>query len=189
VSISIYHGTFVGDVYRQCRTKYAGDIQPTALVAGSLRTGGRWNPPGEFGALYVSIDIDTAVAELCRQIIRDRLRVTTLFPRMLMRFTLSLGHVLDVTHGPTAQAVGLSASELFPESNTDEEQAYAVCRRVGREARSRGFEAIRYPSATGSGENFAIFADQLGATSTTQFTEATELSISEIVRILDLHHV
>jgi RES domain-containing protein len=184
VSISIYRGTFAGDVYRQCRTKYARDTQPAALVAGSLRTGGRWNTPGEFGALYVSIDTDTAVAELCRQIIRDRLRVATLFPRVMMRFTIELGHILDVTHGPTAQAVGLSARELFPESNTDEEHAYIECRRVGRDARNRGFEAIRYPSATGSGENFAIFADQLETTSTVQFSEAVQLSVEEIVQIL-----
>jgi RES domain-containing protein len=42
---------------------------------------------------------------------------------------------------------------------------WSGCQAVARSAREMGFEAIRYPSVTGAGENLAIFADRLSPSS------------------------
>ncbi len=182
-----YRGTYAGLLFRQCRPKYAEASTPSALVAGSLRDGGRFNPPGEFGALYVSVDFETAIAELRRQIVRGAFPVAHYFPRVMLRFDARLSHVYDLTHSPTMQAAGLTARELVPHQDDADDAGHAACQSVARTARARGFEAIRYPSATGAGENLALFADRLRSGSTIDLIRPWETIAQERVERM-LHH-
>jgi RES domain-containing protein len=176
-----YRGAYAGPAFRQCRMKYAAATTPVALIAGSLRDGGRFNPPGEFGALYASIDSATAIAELCRQIVRGAFSVRYYFPRVLLRFDVQLSQVYDLTHPPTMRATGLATRQILPYPDDPDDAGHAACQSVARTARARGFEAIRYPSATGTGENLAIFVDRLHLSSTVDLIQPWEPIASEMI--------
>jgi RES domain-containing protein len=184
VSISIYRGDYTGPVFRQCRGKYATNTTPDSLVRGSLRDGGRFNPAGEFGALYVSLDTDTPIAELCRQVVRGGFPLATLFPRVMLRFDVNVSQVYDLTHRPTMQAAGLDLHDIIPGPGSADDAGHSVCQRVARDVYDRGFEAIRYPSATGAGENLAIFMKRLRPDSYVTLVRPWENIPMELVRQL-----
>ena len=66
--------------------------------------------------------------------------------------------MLELTRDDVREAWGLSTADLHAAD-------WSACQEVARRARSAGFEAIRFPSASGSGENLAIFLDRLHADS------------------------
>jgi RES domain-containing protein len=179
VSDATHYGSFAGPVFRQCREKYASAATPVTLVAGSLRDGGRFNPAGEFGALYASLDRSTAIAELCRQIIRGGFSLQHFFPRVMLQFDVDLPRVYDLTSTPAIDAVGLTSRDLVPVPTDPDDAGHAACQRVARTLRDRGCEAIRYPSATRHGENIAIFVDRLGPTSIIRLTSSLEVVLPE----------
>jgi RES domain-containing protein len=111
-----------------------------------LGTGGRFNPTGEFGALYVSLDPETPFRELRRQAVKAGLDVLDFLPRTLFAADARLQRVLDL------------ACADVPLLGSDD---WTACQGVARRARLAGYEAIRFPSATGAGENLAIFLDRL----------------------------
>jgi hypothetical protein len=53
--------------------------------------------------------------------------------------------------------------------------AHDECQDVGRAARRAGYEAIRIPSAAGTGPNLAVFLDRLHPGSTVQVVESRAL--------------
>ena len=127
-------------VVRHCQEEHA-DLQAT--LEASQRAEGRFHVPNEFGLVYVAADRETALAELDH---RARMAGLTL--------EFSARRILDLTDPAVCDAWGLSAADL---SDND----YARCQEVARSARDDGFEAIRFPSARGHGENYAIFLDRL----------------------------
>lgn len=172
----VYRGAMQGLLFRQTRPKYvhlASDAirevphVPSAfaatLAAGSVRDGGRFNPPATFAALYVSVGRETALRELAEQIMRDALPIHRWFPRVMLTIDVDLSKVYDLTHPPTREAAGLALTDIVPPAGPDaaEQRGFYRCQPVGEKAHRSLFEAIRYPSATGFGENFAIFPDRL----------------------------
>jgi RES domain-containing protein len=141
-----------GPAFRQSRPRYAEATERT--LAASARAGGRFNPAGEFGALYVSLDPDTPLRELRRQAARDHADILALLPRTLFALDVNLHRVLDLTREEIRARCLLSAEALAADD-------WSACQAVARRARDDGYEAIRFPSATGEGENLAIFMDQL----------------------------
>lgn len=166
------HGTGTGIpsviAYRQCHPAHA-EVSDATLRA-SAREGGRFNPQHEFGALYVSLSRETAVHELRRRARRLAVDVADLLPRTMLRLRLDLERVLDLTDPNVATAWGLSAA-LFQADDL------ASCQEVARAARRAGYEAIRFPAASGTGENVAIFLDRLHAGSTVVVESAEELQL------------
>jgi hypothetical protein len=81
------------------------------------------------------------------------LRREDLLPRLLLTLDLSLRRILDLTDEEVRSAWGLTADDLASDD-------YARCQEVARAARD-GYEAIRFPSARGAGENYAVFLDRL----------------------------
>jgi hypothetical protein len=81
----------------------------------------------------------------------------------MLHLRVDLASVLDLTNLATRQARGLTLGDLVSDD-------YAKCQKVARDARREGYEAIRYPSATGAGENLAIFYDQIGPQSRVEIT-------------------
>jgi RES domain-containing protein len=140
-----------GLAFRHCSPRHV-DLQET--MAASRRAGGRFNPSGEFGALYVSLDRETVRRELIRRAERTGVRLSDLVSRALLTLRIRLGKVLDLTNSATRRRWSISLEDLRGE---DQE----VCHAVARRARRMGYEAIRYPSATGAGENLAILLDSL----------------------------
>ena len=98
-----------------------------------------------------------------------------------------LAHVYDLTHLPTQQAAGLALTDFVPASghDTDEQRGFLQCQPVGALAHSRGFQAIRYPSATGRGENLAIFPDCLLESSHVAVVRSVSIREEEMRSILD----
>lgn len=133
-------------------------LDPLATT-GSLKAGGRFNPPNEFGALYTSLDAKTAAQEVARG-----LRARGIDPKQYLgvawwvyELELNLTSVLDLTDPDVLQKSGISASSLIgSEVNTT--------RRIAAEARGRGYEALLVPSAAASGsKNLIIFLDRARA--------------------------
>jgi hypothetical protein len=90
----------------------------------------------------------------------------------MLHLEVSLGRVLGLADEAVRKTWGILLADLASDD-------YARCQAVARAARHDGYEAIRYPSATGEGENLAIFMDRLERGSSLRVTER---------RILPLHH-
>lgn len=144
--------TFAGAVFRQSSPRYA-EITDRTLLA-SFGTGGRFNPTGEFGAIYVSLDPETPFRELRRQAVKAGLDVLDLLPRTLFAAETRLQRVLDLACADVPPRFRISARALTSDD-------WSACQEVARRSRHAGYEAIRFPSPTGSGENLAIFLDRL----------------------------
>ncbi len=84
--------------------------------------GGRFNPPGEFGALYVSHDAATTRAELERRARRAGIEPEDLMPRSLVVVRLGLNRVLDLTDPEERAAVGLDESTVTDDDHGDVRQ-------------------------------------------------------------------
>lgn len=125
------------------------------LLEGSCQAGGRFNPQGEFGALYLSLELDTARAELKRRAARSGVPLEDLLPRVLLAVVVELGRVLDLRDPEERARWGLEEESL---SGDD----HGPCQEVGRAARREGYEAILYPSAARArGMNLVVFLDRL----------------------------
>lgn len=146
-------GRFEGICFRHSAARYATVDEGT--LEASMRAGGRFNPSGEFGAVYVALDEETALAELGRRIDRTGLPREHFRPRIMLHLRARLAHVLDLTDPEVRNRLGVAVEEV---SGLD----WGCAQELGREARAQGYTAIRFPSSTGRGENLAIFLDRLG---------------------------
>jgi len=142
-----------GAAFRQCHPDHT-DFGAT-LQAG-LTHPFRFNPPRQFGVLYVALNERTALAELERQAHRSGIPISRLAPRLMLHLDVSLARVLDLTDPAVRDTWGISLADLASDD-------YTRCQTVARQARRDGYEAVRYPSATGDGENLAIFMDRMDA--------------------------
>jgi RES domain-containing protein len=115
---------------------------------------GRFHVTGDFGAVYLALDPETALKELARRANRVGIQVRQLMPRDLLTIELRLAKVLDLTDATVRADRGLHGNFV-----TDED--FTACQEVAAAARRAGYEAIRYPSATGVGESLALFYDRL----------------------------
>lgn len=139
-------------VYRVVR----GGVDPLG-TAGSLKAGGRYNPPGGFGALYTSLDAGTAAAEVAKSL-RTRGINPGEYPAgawWTYEVEVKLDAVLDLTDADVLRRLGIPANAL---TGSDIRET----RRIAAEARRAGFQAVLAPSAaTAGGRNLIIFADHL----------------------------
>lgn len=138
-------------VFRHCQQEHA-DLRATLDASQAVE--GRFHIRSEFGAIYVSSDRQTALAELDHRARLMGLRREDLLPRLLITLDLAAERILDLTDETVRKAWGISVQDL---RGSD----YARCQEVARAARDDGFEAIRFPSARGAGDNYAIFLDRL----------------------------
>lgn len=133
--------------------------------------GGRFNPPGEFGAVYLACDPVTAVAELRRRAEQLGIDPAALLPRALLSVDVVVSRVLDLTDARTSAEWGQDAHTL----GADDTES---CQEVGRAARRAGFEAIRFPSATGEGVNLVAFLDRLHPGSRVEIVHSEGLDLA-----------
>ena len=109
-------------------------------LAHTLATGGRFNPPGTFGALYLSLDAATPKAE------SDA-------PEVILELDARLSAVLDLQRPEALRKYGLTTDAVCGGD-------HGPCQRAGSAIRDDGYEAVRYPSAVGDGINLAVFWDR-----------------------------
>ncbi|MGH9896118.1 MAG: RES family NAD+ phosphorylase [bacterium] len=127
-------------------------------TAGAQVQGGRWNPPESFPVLYLALSDETAAAEFYRRAEGENRAPEDLLPRRLQRYELKLEAVLDLTDPEVRDHIGVSEEDIRSEDRRP-------CQAIGDAAHYVGFEAIRAPSATGTGEVLAVFFDRLKAES------------------------
>lgn len=142
---------FRGVVYRATHPDYE-DLDRT--IEFSRRYPGRFNPLGA-GAVYVALERATAVAELKRRAEKLGRPLKAFAPRAVLTLDVALHQVLDLTDATVRAEWDITLDDLRTEFD------YVRCHEVAEVARRDGYEAIRFPSATGEGVNLAVFYDQL----------------------------
>jgi RES domain-containing protein len=140
-------------VFRHCHPDHT-NLTETLAASRDHDDCGRFHIRGRFGAVYVACDQDTALAELDYKASLAGLTRADLLPRYLLTLELSGTRVLDLTDETIRQAWGLTKDDLQGDD-------YTRCREVAEAARDDGYEAILYPSARGTTENYAVFLDRL----------------------------
>ncbi len=140
----------VGLAFRITSPRYA-DMRRTALMSRSFP--GRFNT-ASLGAIYASREPHTAIEELRRRASRDGVSLGDMHPRSIFVLDLALQAVVDLTAPMQLEAWGLTPNDLVDEN-------MHRCREVAEVAAEAGAEAVRWPSATGAGQSFAIFMERL----------------------------
>lgn len=131
-----------------------------AYVAATLRycrlAGGRYNPPGEFGALYTADDEATAWEEIAARYRRQGLRA--LPPEMgLLGVLVVVGCYADLTDSATQAAWEVDVAALVADTPTPAERD--ACWTVARAVRTVG-DFLQAPSARADGMNVPLFPDR-----------------------------
>jgi RES domain-containing protein len=125
-------------------------------TTGSLNAGGRFNPPNEFGALYTSLEPNTAAKEVARGL-RQRGVDPDQFPEgawWVYELEVKLESVLDLTDADVLQKSGIPENSLIGIDVN-------ATRQIAAETRKRGYEALLVPSAAVAGsKNLVIFLDK-----------------------------
>ena len=144
---------YEGDAFRHV----SPGTDPLSTI-GSRLQGGRWNPPGLFGAIYFGLQVHTVAAEFRRAAGAQGLSADDFLPRELHRFHLTLSALLDLRDEKAAAHVGLPPPVLLGRDQ-------GPCRLVGEAAQYLALEGVLAPSATGEGAVLALFVDRLRPTS------------------------
>ncbi len=147
------------EVFRAVDPKYADqarqntNVYLTRTLGFNQRSGGRYNAPGEFGALYTASDEATAWSELHARFLREG--VQGLPPRMgMIRITIRSGQYADFGDAHVRDLWDVQLSVLQAESPTQQQQE--ECWRIGREVRVVA-DFLAAPSARAAGTNIPLF--------------------------------
>lgn len=141
-------------------------------TAGSERNGGRYHDPGVAGVLYTSTDRATAIAEVVRGLQARGIDPDSFGPQdwWVYELRVSLDRVLDVADPESLAGLKVTASALFADNTED-------TRRIGRQARDAGFQALLAPSAAvRSSNNLVLFLAAIPAVPEVISSTAVELS-------------
>lgn len=138
-------------VYRQCESHHT-DLDAT--LEHNRRRGGRFSPPGEFGAIYVALDQPTVLRELERHAAFIGFTLNELLPRTLLQLRLHAQKMLDLTNPEVCRTWGLAGPDMTHTS-------HEVCWEIARAAYRAGYEVVQFRSSTGEGVCLAIFKDRL----------------------------
>jgi RES domain-containing protein len=142
-----------GTFYRVCGPDWS-DASDTTF---SKAHGGRWNPPGEFGALYLNVNAAAAQAN-ARRFIAQQFG-SAVQPEDVAAAYLPELQAFDVTPSLFLDAVterGRAALDLDP--TYAEGAGYAACRAVGRAAYRDGERGIvTISAADDEGEELSVF--------------------------------
>ena len=142
-----------GTYFRSVSFEYQGKVLDTQ---GSFEHGGRYNPIGELGALYVSDSED-----LCRAEVEKRIKSGCADSHAIRKIRIALTKVLDLTKPGNLRKLGIARQDLTQQRN---EGGWVLTQDIARSAYKSGYEAILAPSATSKGNNLTIFDKHIDAT-------------------------
>jgi len=114
--------------------------------------GARWNPAG-LGAIYTSLERETAIAEGQHAIDSQPIRLKA--RRFVYELQVSAAKALRIRESDLA-ALGIAASDLVSPD-------FSACQRVGAHAAFLEYDALIVPSARSDGTNVVIFVNELAA--------------------------
>jgi RES domain-containing protein len=170
---------YAGPAYREAKSKYRSDVERDlhaylrATLGGSMRTDqNRFNVLGEFGAIYLSRDRETPLRELertYRKLAATAKPEDISVPRILITLELRLVQVADLRDPRECEEWGITPATVTGDD-------LAPCQAVAREVR-RTHEALLWRSATGSGENIALFFDRMQPTSSVTLVSVDEIEL------------
>ena len=148
--MTVYRGV----VYRHIPE--GGDAVATFF---SRSAGERWNPAGEFGALYTTLVENDIKREMERAAEKRGITPMDPLPRDIVTIAVSLHNVLDLTDPATLRILKFTADELT-------EGSYERTCDLARAFFKAGIEGIVVPSAIGRGKNLVIYTENLYSKST-----------------------
>lgn len=130
-------------------SNYADEIDE---ITHTMHFSWRYNPPGEFGVLYLSVSAECAFQEKLKQ---AHGRLQDLPAQVVGAFRIRI-KCLDLTDEKRRKNLGVTLQQLT--SPTD----FSVTQRLAREARKMGFEGIIAPSAASEDcYSLVVFKDKL----------------------------
>ena len=112
---------------------------------GARRFGGRFNPPNSFRVLYLCSTCACATSELRRQAQRQSIDIERFLPRELWMVDMRRRRVLDLTGPESLESLEITGEDLVRDD-------YRFTQAIGKWAHEFRFQAIRTPSATGTGD-------------------------------------
>jgi len=139
---------FNGTVYRAVSYRYANQSDLVTGVGAKLH-GARWNPPGQFNAVYGSLNPFAALAETGAIQSRFGIPFAQRTPLVMVAATVRLKSVLNLANGENRRKLGVSLKRLL-ETDWENDQragAEALTQAIGRLAFEHGLEGILVPSA------------------------------------------
>ena len=164
-------------VYRSSTLRYATNTD-LLTGAGSILSGGRWNPKG-VAAVYFSLSPETAMAETLSRNRNSGVPIEDLMPRVFVAVQVGLCKVLDLRNGTVRQRLRVSLGKLLLVDWRAEVYAgrSPMTQRLGHAAFLTGWEALLVPSAAdGSGHNLVAFPERLAKSGTLTVLNADQLS-------------
>lgn len=130
---------------------------------GAFRWGGRYNPAGEFGALYLSRTQKGCAAEITRRPAHPK-------KYLVGKVKVTLRKVCDLTDQDLLRKLKISRRSLKAED-------WKETQMLGRIIRESGFEGMIVPSAAGNFNNLVIFVDRLEGISRVELEEIKPLPL------------
>jgi RES domain-containing protein len=128
----------------------------------SLRSGGRWNAPGTFAALYLCRDVETARANVRRLLEGQPFTVDDLLPERLPALVETT--VPEAGYVDAVTARGLASLDLpatYPLDASGKRVSHERCRPIGATAWAAGEPGIACrsaaPGAPAGSEELALF--------------------------------
>jgi RES domain-containing protein len=153
-----------GIAYRHTET-HADPLSP----AGARAAGGRWNPPGEFGAVYFATPIQTAVYAFHEMVAVFGGETSAFLPRRLHVVSLTDLRLLDLRELAARERVGIDIADVVSPDRS-------CCQALASEARNRGFQGVITPFVTAPGDLLAIFEEHV-TERYVQLTESFDLAL------------
>lgn len=141
----------------------------------SRKRGGRWNPPGSFGVIYLNRTVELARAQVRRKLEPRGIRPEDLDPAAgpnLVTVDIPRKRYVDAVSTAGLESLGLPAT--YPRSKSNREVPHSDCQPIGRKAWEAGEHGIACRSAAAENfEELALFDRglALAARSTERYAE------------------
>lgn len=114
--------------------------------------------------MYLSLDLDTALAEVKGWLDYYGLKPESALPRVFAAIQADLSEVLDLTDGAIRQRLQVSLDRIMREGwrRMNDRGREALTQAVGRAAFEASFEGLLVPSVQGEqGRNLVVFREKI----------------------------
>ncbi len=144
---------FIGEAYRHVYEGKDGTDSSRSKIAG-----GRWNPRGEFGALYLALSEEGAIGEFVRYVgYYKSLTLDDATTREIVRVKVNVRKILDLTDPKIRSLLGVTQEELRSVRAEWDDNTWPIARAIF----AAGFEGILVPSAANGWINLVLFPENL----------------------------
>lgn len=120
---------------------------------GARLAGGRWNPAGLFGAVYLAFPHEACLAEFRRMALAQGGSANAYLPRVFYTIEVEGLAIEDLREESRMAELGLDLQAILSPDRTG-------CQALAEAAYFGGREGILAPSATGEGFVLAVFQDR-----------------------------